>query len=69
MSRSLTMDDMFMGYGEDPPWNEAGFMLSLLSANERMGAALDFIYRECPEMRLRVAQHLADYPFTFSESE
>lgn len=63
------MDDIFMGYGEEPPWNEDTFVLSLLSANERMGAALAFIYREYPEMKARVAEYLSDYPFEWEYDE
>lgn len=39
--------------------------LDAMAANERMGAALAYIYREAPEWKQRVADHLADYPFTF----
>lgn len=59
--------DYFTGYGEEPVWDERKFMLSLLAANERMGAALAFLYQEYPDARAKVAEHLADYPFEFEE--
>lgn len=39
--------------------------LDAMAANERMGAALAYIYSVEPEWRQRVADYLADYPFTF----
>lgn len=59
--------EYFTGYGEEPVWDERRFMLSLLAANERMGAALAYLYQEYPEARAKVAAHLEDYPFTFEE--
>lgn len=45
--------------------NDKEDILELLAANERMGAALDFLYREYPEARCLVAEYLMDYPFMF----
>lgn len=61
--------DYFTGYGEEPIWDERKFMLSLLAANERMGAALAFLYQEYPDAQAKVAEHLLDYPFEFAEVE
>lgn len=61
--------DYFTGYGEEPVWDERKFMLSLLAANERMGAALAFLYREYPDLQAKVAAHLEDYSFEWQEME
>ena len=63
------MSEYFLGYGEEPVWDERKFMLSLLAANERMGAALAFLYQEFPDARAMVEAHLEDYPFEFPEIE
>lgn len=43
--------------------NANDIAIDVMAANERMGAALAFIYREAPEWKQRVADYLADYPF------
>ena len=59
--------EYFTGYGEEPSWDERRFMLSLLAANERMGAALAFLYREFPDAKVMVAEYLSDYQFEWEE--
>lgn len=35
----------------------------LLAANERLGAALTFVYHQYPHIKDEVAEYLASYPF------
>jgi hypothetical protein len=50
-------------------WAAIHEMQEVMAANERMGAALAFIYREAPEWEQRVAEYLADYPLLFDGLE
>jgi len=43
------------------------FELATMAANEKMGAALSFIYTQHPEIKDEVLAYLADYPFLFSQ--
>ncbi len=61
--------EYFTGYGEEPAWDERRFMLSLLSANERMGAALAYLYQVFPDAKAMVAAYLENYDFEWAYEE
>lgn len=44
-------------------------VLELMVANERMGAALSYVYRKYPQLRQEVIFYLADYPFEMGVSD
>lgn len=49
--------------------NDEEDVMELLSANERMGAALSYIYRRYPDLKAEVRGALFDYPWTFATVE
>ena len=53
-------------WSEEPePFHSHTMEIETMRANERMGAALAFIYSKHPELKAEVRDFLDDYPFTF----